>query len=352
YRFGVEETGNAAHDPQGEFRGQNIGYIARGLDETANKFGKSEDEIAGILDRSRERLFSARATRPRPHLDDKILTDWNGLMIMSLAQGARVLRDPRLTEAARRAADLLLAELVRPDGRLLHRYRAGEAAIAGYIGDYASFANALFDLYQATFEPRYLAEARRLTHEMVRLFWDKERGGFYFSGEGAEELIAPTREIYDGAVPSGNSLAALALLRIGRLTGERELERRAVELFTSFSGAVGEGPSAYTQLLIALDFALGPSNEIILSAEPGAAELDDMIAVIFSRWNPNKVVAFRPIDDAAAAPVVEIIPFIENQKAIGGKATAYVCENYICAKPAVGVDELESRLRDPRPPSR
>lgn len=349
FHYGVLPNGNVRQDPHGEFKGKNILYVAKEIKETAQKFQNATDDVTQILARAKEQLFSVRVQRPRPHLDDKILVDWNGLMISSLALGSRVLNEPRYKEAAQQAAQFVLQRLVRKDGRLLHRYRDGQAAILGTIEDYAFFIHGLIDLYEATFKTEYLKEAKRLTEEMIRLFWiegavfEKE-GGFYFTGKDAERLLYRQRELYDGAIPSGNSVAALDLIRLARLTFEKDLEKRAEMLAQAFSGDVDQMPNAYAQFLIALDFAIGPSKEIVIAAEAKDPKALAMIKILYSRFLPNKVVAFRPGSEPEAQDIIALVPFIKEQKPLSGQTTAYVCENFICKRPTNDIEEFKKQL--------
>ncbi len=343
--LGVREEGNVQNDPHGEWVKKNVLSLANPFEKTAQKFKKSPEEIEKIIRSSTLKLFQIRTKRPRPSLDDKILTDWNGLMISSLARGSRVLGEPRYRDAARQAADFILGKLVRADGRLLHRYRAGESLILGTIEDYAFFIHGLIDLYEATFEPRYLAEAKRLTHEMVRLFWDSERGGFFFTATDAEKLIIRQKEIYDGAIPSGNSVAALDLLRVGRLTMEKDLELKAQDLFNAFSAAIQQNPEAHPQMLMALDFALGPSREIVIAGEESSSGVKEFLQILHSRFLPNKVVALHPKDPKLAQAAESLIPFMKDQTMQNGKPTAYVCENHVCKFPVTTSAELEKLLQ-------
>jgi len=340
YYFGVQPNGNADSDPQGEFRGKNILYVAHGLQETEQKFGKTPQQVQQILNQSENRLLEVRESRPRPHLDDKVLVDWNGLMISSLAFGSRVLNDPKYAQAAEKSAQFILDTLVRKkDGRLLHRYRDGEARILGTIDDYAFFIHGLIDLYEATFNEKYLKEAKRLTGDMIKLFWDDKDGGFFFTADDAERLLYREKEIYDGAMPSGNSIAALDLLRMGRLTLNREWEKKAEQLFQAFGGSLS------AQSLIALDFAIGPSKEIVLVGEKDDPQTQEMLQILYSRFIPNKVVILKPASDEAAKDIIDLVPFVENQKTFGGKTTAYVCTNYNCKFPTNDVKKFEELLR-------
>jgi hypothetical protein len=322
----------------GEFTGKNILYRSHPA-----KLDQQE-----LVRRCKQKLFEVRSRRPRPHLDDKVLAHWNGLMISGLAFGAQVLDEPKYAEAARRAADFILKNMiVHPEqaahpstklrmsgaskGRLLHRYRDGEAAIPGHLEDYAFLIHGLVDLYQAGFDPKYLAEAKRLTAEMVRLFWDKEKGGFFMTGTDAEKLLVRQKELYDGAIPSGNSVAALDLIRVGRLTGEKGLEEKASRLMKAFGGQVSRQPSAFPQLLIALDFGVGPSREIVIAGKPADPAAREMLRMIHGSFFPNQVVTFHP-------------PGKEGFSMLEGKPTAYVCQNYACNLPTSDLKKLKELL--------
>lgn len=344
FYFDVSKHGNAAQDPQGEFKDKNILRIIRTLDETAERFGQRREEIDNVLRQAKETLLKIRGNRLRPHLDDKVLTDWNGLMISSLAFGSRVLNDVRYRDAARKAADFVLEKMKSKNGRLMHRWREGETAVSAFLEDYAFFTLGLVDLYEATFEPHYLEEAKFFAGEMIRLFWDDSHGGFYFVGKDAEQLISQVKEIYDGAIPSGNSVAVLALAKIGRLTMNRDLEKKARETVDAFSSQLSNFPSGYPQMMIGLDFLLGPSKEIVLAGRREDSEFQKMLGFIFRQFLPNKVVAYHPLEPSEAAPIRKLIPFLEKQISFDGKPTAYVCENYVCKLPVVNLTGLEKVL--------
>ncbi len=344
YVFGIEPDGNALDDPLGEFKGKNILYLLHTTEETALKFQKPHDEIKQIIKHSKDKLFAARGKRPRPYLDDKILVNWNGLMISSLALGSRVLNNPGYRQAAEKAAQFILEKLIDKNGRLLHRYREGEAGIPGTIEDYAFFIHGLYDLYEASFDLRYLKESKHLTSEMLRLFWDNADSGFFFTAYDAEKILLRQKEIYDGAIPSGNAIALLDLLRTGRLTIEKDFESKAEELLKAFSGKITRLPGSFTQMLIALDFVLGPSKEIVIAGERGSRDTEEMIHMVYKRFMPNKVVALRPASVKEAEPMVRLIPFLKDQAALHGKTTAYVCINYACKFPTNSIEKLDALL--------
>ena len=344
FYYGVQPNGNAPQDPHGEFKGRNILYAAHSLEETAKKFELSSDEIVTTLKESKRILFTMRSKRPRPHLDDKVLTDWNGLMISSLAFGSRVLNEPRYRDAAEKAADFLLEKMKRKDGRLMHRYRDGEVAITGFIEDYAFFTHGLFDLYEATFDARYLEEANFFLKDMSRIFWDEAGGGFFLTGKDAEKLIARTKELYDGAIPSGNSVATLSLLRVGRLTMDRQMEDWARSTLDAFSADLDKFPAGYPQMLIALDFAIGPSREIVIAGDRSDPDVQTMIQTVYEKFIPNKVTALHPKEAKEAKGIEALSPFIEKQVMIGGKPTVYVCKNYVCDFPTTDISKFKKLL--------
>src|SRR3989338_6215088 len=367
YYFGVELGGNAAHDPQGEFKGKNILYVKRTLEETAKKFERTPAEINQILKQAKTKLFEIRKGRPRPHLDDKVLTDWNGLMISSLAFGSRVLGEERYMKAAQKASDFILknsviaspakqgaaisgiasvASLPRNDGqgRLMHRYRDEEGSGPGVFEGYAVFANGPIDLYEATFDPHYLEEAQFFANEMIRLFWDRESGGFFFTANDAEALISRTKEIYDGAVPSGNSVAVLALFRLSRFTMDPRLETKAQEAMDAFSHQLAQYPARFSQMMMALDFVLGPTREIVISGDAQDQKLPAAVHKIYSLFLPNKVVIFHPSKGEAVKRIEAISPFLKNQPPLSGALTIYVCKNYVCNLPTSELEKLSELL--------
>lgn len=341
YSYGVDPDGNVEADPHGELTGKNILYQKHSLTETAGHFKKKEAETQAVLNRSQEKIFQARLKRPKPHLDDKVLTDWNGLMISSLAFGSRVLNDPKYAMAAEKAAKFLLQKLVDENQRLLHRYRDGESAILGTLEDYAFFIHGLIDLYEATLKPEYLKEAKHLTDEMIRLFWDDKSGGFFFTAFDAEELLYRRKDIYDGAAPSGNSIAALDLIRLGRIMPGDDGDKKAQRLFRTFYHDVSQRPSAHTQLLIALDYALNPSYEIVIAAKKDDPVKEKMIQKVFEFFIPRKVVIWRPAEERQAAEIFSLCPFLKEQPSVGGRATMYVCENHVCQLPLTDVTKID-----------
>jgi uncharacterized protein YyaL (SSP411 family) len=331
--------------PEGNFEeGASVLHIPRPVDYFAAGEKMDPKELGKILERGREKLFQVREKRIHPLKDDKILTSWNGLMIAALAKGYQALRDPLFSDAACRAADFILGRMRTPQGRLYRRWRDGEVAILGFLEDYAFLVWGLIELYEATFRVRYLEEAIHLNQMMIELFGDKERAGFYFSGKDNELLITRSKELYDGATPSGNSVAALNLLRLARMTGKIDLEKEVEGLLRGFSSTVAEAPMAFTQFLNFLDFYLGPSQEIVLVGDPNGETTRAMTAAIQQRFHPNKIFLFRAEDDTEKK-LADLCPFVEGMKSIGRKATVYLCEGYSCKTPLTDLAALRGALK-------
>ena len=329
-RFGMLEGGNFEDEATRQFTGANVLH-PEDLDEWDEDDRRRWESI-------RREMLDHRLSRVRPLLDDKILTDWNGLMIASLAYAGRVLRDDEYIGKAEAAARFILEKMYR-DGSLLHRYRDGEAAINGNLDDYAFMVWGLLELYHATFDEAWLETAIDLQHRQFELFEDAERGGFFFTPEGGEDLLVRQKEYGDGAVPSGNSISLLNLMRLGRLTGEGRYEESATALVRSVSGLLEQIPSAMTGLLIGLDFWLGPSQEIVVVAGDGE---EAMLDVLRDTYLPRAVVLSK--NAANADRITRMAPFTSDQHAVDGRATAYVCSNFACQAPVTTTDDLRAEL--------
>jgi uncharacterized protein YyaL (SSP411 family) len=334
--YGVTGEGNFEH-------GTNILNVEQALEDFATLKGYEPGALATRLSRARARLLDARAKRVRPHRDDKILTSWNGLMIAGFAYGGAVLGEPRYVEAARRAAEFVLATL-RRDGMLLRRYRDGESKYPGTLEDYAFFAHGLLELYEASFDPRYLAEAQVLALAMVDRFWDEASGGFFLRDQHEPTLIVRSKDVYDGATPSGNSVAALVLLRLGRLTADPALEQYGRRTLDALAEPVARAPFGYPQMLMAWDFGLGPTREIVIVGDPSSAGTAQLVGTIRQRFMPRAVVLQLP-DGAGRGATEALAPYVKAHHAIGGAPTAYVCENFVCRLPVASASEL-GRLLD------
>ncbi len=336
--YRVEEDGNFTDETGGERNGLNILHTGRSLEAVSAELGIPSDEIRRRLERSKRILFEVRERRPRPHKDDKILTDWNGLMIAALAAGSRVLDESSHAEAAERAASFILKEMYGESG-LLHRYRDGEAAIHACLDDYAFLTWGLIELYEATFETLYLESAVKLQMEMIERFWDDKNGGFFFTGDDGEELLVRKKEIYDGAVPSGNSVAVFNLLRLGRMTENPSFEEKASRTISGFSGKINRSPWAHTQMITALDLGRGPTCEVVIIGERDDEGTRSMLKALNRHFIPNKVVLFRSCSGMDEG-ISGLPGFVRQMECIDGKATAYICSNQRCLSPTTGVDSM------------
>jgi uncharacterized protein YyaL (SSP411 family) len=335
--YGTEPEGNFADEATRQKTGANVLHHPADPDATAARLERTAAELAAREAAIQSTLFDVRATRPRPLLDDKVLTDWNGLMIAALARAARAFDAPAYAERAARAAGFLLDTLRGADGTLLHRYHSGEAGIPAFLDDYAFLAWGLTELYQATFEERWLRAALDLHREAAARFADPERGGFYLTEEGATDLIVRPKEAYDGALPSGQSVMAYNALRLGRLTGDPALDDEAARTLAA-DAAVTAYPDAHTFWMTALSFAAGPAQEVVIAGGRDADDTRAMAGAFGRAYAPNAVVLLRA-PGAGPAPITELAPLTEAQTALDGRATAYVCERFACQAPTTDPTE-------------
>ena len=340
--------------PEGNFEGRSILHVpikpdvfARGLDVPA-------PTLVAHLAEMRERLRAVRDKRVHPGKDDKIIASWNGMMISALARGHQAFGDVRYCDAAVRAADFVLTRMVR-DGTLMRTYRGvgpdktGTSKLPAYLDDYAEVAGGLIDLYEATFDVRWLREADRLVRIMVRDFADEQHGGFFSTAHVHEHLLVRAKNHYDGAVPAGNSTAALVLARLSVLLGEDRYREMAEATLGSAHDAVARYPAGYLNLLTAADFLMHPTREIVIVAPRDSGELASLLDQVHARFVPNKVLAAVAPDAADRSAVEQMIPLLAHKSMVAGKATVYVCENRTCKNPvtdATALSKLLDQLRD------
>jgi hypothetical protein len=253
-------------------------------------------------------------------------------MIAAMARGAAVFGEDVYREAAVRAVNFIFHKMRRADGRLLARYRDGESAYPAYLDDYAFLTWGLLELYEATFDPSHLEKAIELAGQMIDLFWDEEKWGFFFNGKDAEQLISRPKEIFDGALPSGNSVALLNLLRLSLLTADRSYADTAEKQVKAFAGSIEEQPWGYTHFLMGVDLLLGPASGIVIAGRAGDADTEAMLKAVRQAFLPNVAVAFHP-EGEAGRQIEKIVPNLKDKRMVDGKATAYICENYACQAP-------------------
>ncbi|HYT93319.1 MAG TPA: thioredoxin domain-containing protein [Gemmataceae bacterium] len=301
-------------------------------------------ELRARLDEAKKKLFTVRSGRIWPGRDEKVLTSWNGLMISAFARASRVFQSAEYLEAATRAADFILEKMRTPDGRLLRTWGAGsEPKLNAYLEDYAFLLDALVDVYEATNGgTQYLEAALELAGVMYRQFWDEDEGGFFYTGRDHEELIARTKDPQDSSVPSANGMAVTALLRLAKLTARPDLEGLAVRTLLLFSKLLTASPRAAGQMLMALDFRLGPVQEFVVVGDRDVDDMWEVLRLISSRFRPNHVLAVK--SQPGTSPHEEkLVPLLAGKSA-EGNVTTYVCENFACQTPLVGVEAAKAAL--------
>ena len=336
--------------PAGNFEGSNILNISKKAATFAEERGLSLDQLVSIIQRGKSKLLDVREDRIHPLLDDKVLTSWNGLMLRSFAEAGVSLGRPDYLQAAVKNAEFLL-ENMKPEGRLLRTYRGGQAKLLGYLEDYAFVADGLVALYEATFEPRWLAEAIGLVDSMIELFWDDQVGGFYDTGTDHEELVIRPRDIFDNAQPCGGSVASDVLLRLAVITGNDEYSAKAATPLRSLHQLMAQSPGGTGHWLAALDFYLSTPKEIAIIGPRDDPATQSLVDVVFRRYLPNRVVVGA---DSADLPALETgiagdtitvsLPLLEQRDMVDGKPTAYVCEHYVCQLPVTDPEALGRQL--------
>ena len=333
--FGIEPGGNFNDEASRQVSGKNILYVNSTMD------------YASLLTdpiwlRARQKLYDQREKRIHPGLDDKILCDWNGLMLSALSRAALATGQDQYRKAAANLADYLLVELISKNGTLLHMPLKGEQQIEGFLDDYSFVIQGLRYYYEVSFEPKYLETALKLQEIQIQKFWDIEAGGFFFTADGDQDLFIRQKEIYDGAIPSGNSIAAANLYYLGRLAEKPTWETLAVEIGNSFSDQIRRGPRGSSALLQALQVQIAGSKEIVIAGD--SQDLEDALSVIRKNYDPFKLILFRPNKGYAA--IEEISGFLAYQKAIGAELTVYICENYACQQPLTSLESLSQALKE------
>jgi uncharacterized protein len=324
----------------GNFEGHNILNRKQSDEDDAKALGINVEEFRGKVYEANRLLYAVRAKRVWPGRDEKILTAWNGLMITAFAKGHAVFLEPRYLNVATRAADFILDNMRSADGRLFRSAGVGQPAkLAGYLEDYAFLADALVTLYEATFTPKYLQAAGELADVMLKHFADPSGPGFFFVADDHETLIARTKDVHDGSTPSGNAVAVTVLLRLAKLLDRRDFAAKAEETLRGYRETMAEHPAAAGQMLIALDFYLGPVQEIAIIGKASDPDTRFAIGVIRMAFRPNSVLAFH---DPSSGSAPDFIPLLKDKPVVNGKVTVYVCENFACKAPLVGAAEVEA----------
>jgi hypothetical protein len=324
----LSSEGNFMDEATRQKTGANIIHLTAPLEKWAQKAGVPKAQLEAEWIRIRDQLYQAREQRVHPLKDDKILTDWNGLMIGALALGARILNEPEYENAARGAADFVLLKMKDARGRLYHRFRDGDLAVEANAGDYAFLIQGLLSLYQTTFDLKYALQAQELQKEMTASFWDEDKGGFFSTSGDSIELPVRPKELYDGAIPSANSVALYNLLLLSRLTGDPQFEDRARDQIRAFAGTVNSQPSAFTYFLCALDFSLRPGEEIVITGDPQAANTRELLTALNLNYTPNKVAIVKT--DQNADQLNKFAGYTDGLEVLNDRATAHICRDGSC----------------------
>jgi uncharacterized protein len=338
--FGIHPEGNFVDSVHPEAPPRNVLYLANPV-LPALRPQTSEQRVAE--EQLRRRLLELRGERVRPSLDDKILTDWNGLMMAAYARAGFVLDSPELLERAAKVGQFIHNHLMNKDGDLLHRYRNGEAGILGQLEDHAFYAFGLLELYEASFEPRYLQRAVDVVERMMDAFAAEDGGGLYQTAKGGEKLIVRPREHYDGALPAGNSVAADVMLRLARLTGRVDLEGGAETLLASYANAMGGNAAQFTRALHAADFAAGPSFEVVLAMPDSITQAAPFLALLRATYLPRVVV--HVVSSQNRKALGKLAPYVLDQVPQNGLPTAYVCKAFTCKRPTNSPEEMLHHLQ-------
>ncbi len=337
--FGIEIMGNTLNDPHEVFGKKNVLFVANDIYETAKKFGKTPEEVAEIIDNSRAKLLAVRNLRPKPHLDDKILTSWNGLMISALAKMYQVTRNEIYLDNANSTVKFILDKLYgKKNKTLLHRYRDGDSRFEGTLEDYSYFIAGLIDLYEACFDTKYLELAIELNSITIDKFYDKESAGFFDVTKGGSDIILKTKDTYDGAEPSGNSIQIMNLLRLGYMTDNKELIEKAESSLKLFAYDLKRLPFSSPQMLCAMSLYLSSPKEIIFSGNLSGEKLKVLINSVYETYIPNRVLLH------ASEELKNISIFISNIVSESKKEEVYVCEDYKCNLPTDDLEKLKSLL--------
>jgi uncharacterized protein YyaL (SSP411 family) len=319
----VEKDGNfTSHEPPTE--GKNILHLKKTLSGISKDLKIPQADLEPRMELNRQKLFKERKKRIHPFKDDKILTAWNGLMIAALAKGGKVLKEQSYTSVAEKAAVFILANLRDENGRLLRRYRQGKAGIPAHL---------------------FLMAAISLNDQMLSLFWDDQNGGLFLTASDGEHILVRHKEVYDGALPSGNSVALLNLLRLSRITANKNYAAKAEKIVKAFSADIKGYPAGHAQFMVGLNFALHPNYEIVIVGQPNASDTLKMLAALQNRYLPDAVVIFIPTDDQkAASEIIGLAPYTRTMKALNNRSTAYVCQDFVCKLPTNDVNQMLANL--------
>lgn len=343
--FNISTSGNFQAETGHNVDNSNIPHLTASIITLSAKYGKTEDELTQFINKSKEKLFTHREQRIRPHKDDKILTDWNGLMIAALAKGAVVFKSEEYLNAAEKAVEFINKELMTDSKRLKKRFRNGKSGLDGHIDDYAFYIWGLLELYEANFEPKHLDQAIQLTNVMIDDFWDTENSGFFMSSKDGEQLLVRSKTAYDSAIPSGNSVAAMILQRLGRITGNTEWIDMSYKIFATFADDINRSPNGFGAMLSAYIFANNSPKEVIIVGDGNSDRTIELLSAIQSEYFPNKVLIFKDLSDKQNQ-LSRIADWTMEYRTIDGKPTVYICKNYTCNQPTTDIQTALKQLQE------
>jgi len=351
--FNISLEGNFEEESTGKRNGKNIFHLNESLEKFSAKKGMDLNELTKKVDENLLKLFNHRKKRIHPQKDDKILTDWNGLIIAALSRGYQILGNKKYLESAKKAADFILNEMCN-EKRIMHRYKDGESAISGNLDDYAFLIWGLLELYQANFKIKYLEAAFDLNETLIKHFLDKESGGFYFTADDAEEIILRKKESYDSALPSGNSVQMLNLLKMGKISEDETFTEIALGIELYFSQKIKRSPLAHTNMINAIDFRLGPSYDIIISCidqKDASLARANLRKVLSTNYIPNIIyLDITPPEGSEGKESGLRLPFsisesLNAKKPIEKLCTYYICSDKDCKSPITKIEDLMETLK-------
>ncbi|WP_321428990.1 thioredoxin domain-containing protein [uncultured Methanolobus sp.] len=340
--FNIRNEGNFTEEHSNIPTGRNIPHMTESMRDICSWNKEQGEYIAVSVEKARKKLFNAREKRVHPSKDDKILTDWNGMTIAAFCKAAQAFDDENYVRTAIKAAEFFMENMTDTDGKMKHRYRDGEVAIDAFLEDYAFFTWGLIELYQTTFDIKYLEHTLKLTDYLIDRFYDTENGGFFHTSDEAEEMIFRSKGVYDGAIPSGNSVTAMNLLRLAKITGNSEFEELADRTLRAFAEKVSSAPAGYTQFMSAVDLALNSSVEIVIAGEKDDSGTMEIVRFINERFIPEKVLLLKNEDDSDR--IVEIAPYTKDMVMADNKTTVYMCQDHNCKLPSNDTEKIKEQI--------
>jgi uncharacterized protein YyaL (SSP411 family) len=340
--FNVKNEGNFAEEHSNNLTGKNILHTTESMQNIRIWNGEHGEYILKSIDNSKKKLFAEREKRIHPLKDDKILTDWNGLIIAAFCKAAQAFDNEEYLKTAIKAANFFMENMTDTDGKMKHRFRDAEVSIDAFLEDYAFFTWGLIELYQTNFDIKYLEHALKLTDYLITHFHDTEKGGFFHTSDEAEEMIFRSKEVYDGAIPSGNSVTAMNLLRLAKITGNPELEELADKTLRVFAEKVSSAPAGHTQFMSAVDLALNGSVEIVIAGEKDETNTTEMLRFINERFIPEKVMLIK--DESDSEKISKIAAFTRDMVMSENKTTVHLCQDQNCKLPSNDIEKIKELI--------